>query len=118
MLAMHLLPQLCYRYNADLTCQDVSLSTVCMQIEGLSALVKLEELTIRHNRILRQVLLRPFVCFCLPTLQVCWAFGLHQCAVCMLSVHLCQVLPCKYMLGQPTSMEQYDHPFIYGLLWV
>ncbi|KAL0045275.1 hypothetical protein WJX82_002456 [Trebouxia sp. C0006] len=40
------------------------------QVEGLSALVKLEELTIRHNPILRQVLLRPYVCFCLPTIQV------------------------------------------------
>ncbi|DBA75297.1 TPA: Leucine-rich repeat-containing protein 49, variant 3 [Trebouxia sp. C0004] len=40
------------------------------QIEGLSALVKLQHLTIRHNLILRQVLLRPYVCFCLPTIQV------------------------------------------------
>lgn len=55
----------------DSTCHDVILSNVYMQVEGLSALVKLEELTIRHNPILRQVLLRPYVCFCLPTVQVC-----------------------------------------------
>ncbi len=67
-----------------------------MQIEGLSALVKLEELTIRHNQILRQVLLRPYVCFCLPTMQVCWAFWLHKCAVCMLCVHVCQFCPIVY----------------------
>ncbi len=69
-----------------------------MQIEGLSALVKLEELTIRHNQILRQVLLTPYVCFCLPTIQVCWAFWLHKCAVCMLCVHVCQFCPVNICL--------------------
>lgn len=41
-----------------------------LQIDTLSSLGRLEELTIRHNPILRQVLLRPYICFCLPKLKV------------------------------------------------
>ena len=41
-----------------------------LQIDTLSSLGRLEELTIRHNPILRQVLLRTYICFCLPKLKV------------------------------------------------
>ena len=50
--------------------QPTSVSDACLQIEGLSPLGRLQELTIRHNPILRQVLLRPYISFCLPKLQV------------------------------------------------
>lgn len=58
-----------------------------LQIDTLSSLGRLEELTIRHNPILRQVLLRPYICFCLPKLKVGHQKRPHFASDCGNSVH-------------------------------
>ena len=52
------------------------------QVDKLAVLTGLEELTLKHNPLAKQVLMQPYVCCCLPDLKVgcaCLACLRHAC---------------------------------------